>query len=108
MGLDATIYLDAECDQQLTSIRIGNACMVGHLYEVVEQVAPQSTVLLGKVLYSGIHCGDALSLADIRTVLKELSELKQQSELDRDLEEFVKVFGRLCETAIEIGRPITF
>jgi len=54
---------------------LGNITAVGHLREELEEVLEDESVVLSKVLYSGTHTGDHLSLDDLPELEWELSEI---------------------------------
>ena len=108
MGLDAAVYADDDCETEITSVRIGNVDAVVRLRKTIEEKIPEARVLLTKVLYSGTHCGDSLTLDEIASVKVELGKLAQRCPGDNLVKEFVADFGPVLSTAVIHGRPITF
>src|ERR1035441_7856178 len=57
-------------DMMLDGCHLGNAGYISHLYEILSGAATghgrSYSVLLGKVLYDGTHCGDHLAIRDVR------------------------------------------
>ena len=108
MGLSATIYLDSDTDEEIANMRIGNIGMVGHLSDLIGEQLPLQSVLMDKVLYSGSHCGDELTLSEVKLALDEIHHLQESPQKDSDLVFFLEKFGNLCATALEAERGITF
>ena len=54
---------------------IGNLAQVGFLRNELEKDGGRFSVLLAKVLYSGTHTGDYMSLEDVRAARSELERL---------------------------------
>jgi hypothetical protein len=72
MGLDASVYRDNQEEHQIASVRLGNAELIARLFDVISQRLPAVTVLLKKVLYSGTHAGDRISLEEVGQLRREL------------------------------------
>jgi hypothetical protein len=108
MGLEAAIYADGDHTQKLKSLRIGNATMVCHLARCLREVEPDSPTLLGKVLYSGTHGGDELSLEDIKMALKEIRQVRAATVADEYLQAFLQNFKDLLQMALDRGLPVVF
>jgi len=82
--------------------------MVGHLRNSLREIEPDLPVLLEKVLYSGTHCGDELSLEDIERALAEIRLIQTKPIADGDVQNFLNLFGELLQTARSHGLPIVF
>lgn len=108
MGLDAAVYRDDDEEEKIASVRLGNAALIGHLLETVQQVTPTASILLTRVLYSGSHSGDSLPLENVREAKRELEEVAARLPGDRDVQAFVVDFGALLDVALRHERPITF
>ena len=92
--------------------RIGNLAQVGLLRNELEREAASFPILLTKVLYSGTHGSDYLTLADIGEVRVELERLGSFVCLRQRNQEYIDCFCRqmleLVEAAATIGKPISF
>lgn len=105
MGLDATVWADDECENELAGMRVGNMAHVRALRAQLAASAGDYPVLLGDVLYSGTHCGDEIDAQDVDALRAELLRLPDGSE---DVNQFRAEFLRLCEVARTHGRAISF
>jgi hypothetical protein len=96
-----------------------NMWFVSRLYDLLSDAlrkrGQQCPVLLGKVLYSGAHCGDHLTVRDVRRLANELDQLKgvrlSQGALVEDAPEIpktMKALRRLVKSALAINKPIAF
>ncbi len=69
-------------------------------------------VLLGKVIYSGTHCGDHLSLRHVAKLATELDRLKSirtgDKSLDKDLQILRRKLEKLVRVSLKIKKPIAF
>jgi hypothetical protein len=69
-------------------------------------------VLLGKVIYSGTHCGDHLSVRNVAKLAAELDRLKSftiaDKTLDKDLQMLRRKLLKLVRIALNIKKPIAF
>ena len=105
MGLDATVYADDDCEDELASVRIGNVVHVGALCGEVAALEGDYPLILGWVLYSGSHCGDQITAQEVGALQAELRRLPEGPDY---VGQFRAELLRLCEVALEHGRPITF
>jgi hypothetical protein len=99
---------------------IGNMTLVLRVYNALESVLrpprPRCPVLLEKVLYSGTHTGDYLTLAQVRKLAVELQQLKELdlekthvSSTDlRFIRSVAAKLRRLTKVALETKKPIAF
>ncbi len=108
MSLHATVYRDDREEEELASARLGNVSMIGYLRDLIREKAPTSTVLLSKVLYSGSHCGDTLTIEEIRQIRAELDYVSEKLSADPGAREFVASFGEVINAALHHARPVTF
>ena len=104
----------------LDGCNLGNAGSVSHLYEILSGVPTGHgrtyPVLLGKVFYSGTHCGDHLAVRDVRRLSNELDRLKEaipsatalSGEDARQIALAITELGRLVKTALAVNKPIAF
>ena len=92
--------------------RIGNMAQVILLRDELSHEAEKFPVMLRKVLYSGTHAGDYLSLDEVRDLQGALSHLETfacSNEKNReDVEWFRQQMKELTEVALNIGKPISF
>lgn len=108
MGLNAAVFADDENEIKIASVRIGNLDGVVRLRESIQRACPEAAVLLPRVLCSAFHCGDTLEQPDLLTAKAELERVSKCCPNDSSAEEFAMEFGRLIETALAHGRPVTF
>jgi hypothetical protein len=108
MGLDATVYADADCENAIDSVRIGNLDRVVYLRGAIAKLVPEARVLLSKVLYDASHCGDSLSLEEVAVLRSELVVVRARSASDPEISSFVSEFFPLVEIAKAKGLPIFF
>ncbi len=104
----------------LAGSNLGNAGSISRLYEILSGVMTGHgrtyPVLLGKVLYSGTHCGDHLAVRDVRRLSTELDRLKAaipsatalSGEDARQIALAIKKLRRLVKTALAVNKPIAF
>ncbi len=96
----------------------GSATHIAYLRETIsgalgKRVCP---VLLGKVLYSGTHCGDHLAVRDVQRLSNELDRLKEalpsatalSREDAREIASAIRELRRLAKTALAVNKPIAF
>ncbi len=91
---------------------IGNIALVALLREELSERANEFPILLGKVVYDGVHAGDYLSQEDIKNALRELILLSEFTTADDKRQLYVKNFYQqmrvLIESALSAGKPISF
>jgi hypothetical protein len=91
------------------SYRIGNVSTVNHLHKEISRVLSEGSVILGKILYSGSHCGDKLALSDLSILKTEIiflkRELRNRSSI---LEAFTENMLELVKISEKEGNPIVF
>lgn len=92
--------------------RIGNLAQVSLLRGELSRDATAFPILLGKVLYSGMHAGDYLLPSDLGDVVIELERLSCMVCSTPTNQEYVDFFrkqmGELVEVALRIAKPISF
>jgi hypothetical protein len=70
------------------------------------------SILLAKVLYSGAHSGDFLSLEDVRTARSELERFDNfvcsSEEHQPDVESFRRQMIEVTDAALRVAKPISF
>jgi len=106
-------------DMMLDGCELGNAGSIAHLYKILSGALtkPKQThsVLLRKVLYDGTHCGDHLTIMDVRRLESELDRLEKMEPwtalLREDAKQLASATGmlrRLVKTALAVNKPIAF
>jgi hypothetical protein len=92
--------------------RIGNIALVNLLRNELSREAGKFPILLQKILYSGTHAGDYLSLDVVENLKKELDYLAGLVCSDERSHNFVVDFRQqlieLVEAALEVRKPISF
>ena len=98
----------------------GNAEAISHLHSVFSGVLGKRgqacPVLMGKVLYSGSHSGDHLTVRDVRRLSDELDRRREAkpsaiapSAADaRQIALAIRELRRLVKTALAVNKPIAF
>lgn len=91
---------------------IGNITLVGYFRNRLNESPDLFPILLEKVLYSGTHCGDILTVEEIIKMQPELVALSKINSSDPQDEEFLREFEQkmkdLSECALRVKKPITF
>lgn len=107
-------------DMMVDGCSLGNAGGVGVIYEALSsaQKPPRTKfpILLNKVFYSGTHCGDFLTLAQVRKLDVELKQLRKLKLTDLGIAtsdvkwvtEIIVGLARLVKVAQKVGKPIAF
>jgi hypothetical protein len=108
MGLDATVYQDDLEERRITSARLGNMALIMHLFAVISGAVPTATVMIEKVLYSGTHTGDRITVEEVRQLRCELDKVEQAISGDVEVVAFVSRLRAVVEVALQNERPITF
>jgi len=89
--------------------RIGNIALVGFLRDQASRVLDDRSIVLSRVLYSGVHCGDSIPIDQTFALRDELLQLgRSAKQLDSDLKLFVTDMLELVEAARREGNPIVF
>ena len=91
---------------------IGNISRVGMLRKIIGEQAEKFPLILGKVIHNGVHCGDSLSLEEVKAIKPEVEELSQihlnSSQDECRLRNFEAQMRELVECALLVRRPLTF
>jgi hypothetical protein len=98
--------------------RIGNIGWVGHLRALVASLAldpaAEFSIVWGKVIYSGSHCGDRIEVETVPALSAEVERLERRSasvlaEKEHEhLKYFCEQMRELCEASVEVKKPICF
>jgi hypothetical protein len=107
-------------DMMLDGDELGSMGGIGFLRDTLRLAvkAPARTfpVLWKKVIYSGTHTGDYLTVAEVKKLAIELDRLSKvdfaRLDIDPDnrryIVEFQGILRRLTEAALKIGKPMAF
>jgi hypothetical protein len=99
-------------DGILLQHQIGNAAQVGLFRSELERHASTFPILLTKVLYSGTHGGDYLTLDETAALKVELDRLASFVCLTQSDQGYVDWFRQqmmeLVEAATRVRKPISF
>jgi hypothetical protein len=91
---------------------IGNITLVTLLRNEFAREAERLPILLGKVLYSGSHTGDYLSVDEVRDLQRELSDLDtftcSNEKNKRYVDQFRRQMQKLVDASMGIAKPISF
>ena len=118
-GLEEDLSFDqwniAACEHEdgvLLHHYLGNIARVALVREGLSEHASSFPIILGKVVYSGIHAGDFLSLDQVESLRPELDALTRvrpsddrQARCVRDFEEQLK---DLVAVSLRVRKPISF
>jgi hypothetical protein len=94
--------------REAASFRIGNISAVARLRAEAQRLLPPDSLILTKILYSGTHSGDALSLASLPQLSAEIHSLDPDSRLSPDFREFLTILQHLITAAQAEQGPIVF
>lgn len=87
---------------------LGNIASVAYLRGFLEDNSPNSfPLLLGRVVYSGTHCGDCIAASDVPQLLAETRRLQGLTS-DPLILQFTNDVIELAEASIATGNPIVF
>jgi hypothetical protein len=108
-------WLASACEHdefgRLIHHRLGNAARIGILRSLFETTPERFPILLSKVVYSGTHCGDFLTLEYVDKLAAEMA-LVPTVHCDAADEDIVRQFqsqmAELIEAARSVQRPIVF
>jgi hypothetical protein len=99
-------------DGVLVHHRIGNVALVAALRAELERFPGQFPLILSKVVYNGTHCGDFIADQDVQRLRSEVEALADVRYNNPDMEELIREFksqmSDLVESALRIGKPISF
>jgi hypothetical protein len=113
VGLDATVYLnghgagDEDCaDHKAVHRRLGNILTIGHIRKQASKTLSPHSIVLERVVQSGSHSGDEITLELIPRLREELSVLARDT--DPAVQDFVRSMYALADGALEHSNPICF
>jgi len=94
----------------LVQTRIGNLAFVNHVRVLIEKKRDSRNpfpVLLSKVVYNGMHCGDYIKPEEVVSLSQEVKNLESLAN-DPSMKKFIEKMHSLCEASIASGNPIVF
>ncbi len=91
---------------------IGNMALVGVFREVLGRQPDVFPLILNRVVFSGTHCGDFLTVEEVKAIQPEVEALAQVHSNDSDRERVIREFEtqmrELVECALWVNKPISF
>lgn len=96
---------------------LGNISSIGVIRQAIDGLSASDQrgrypVLLSKVLYSGSHSGDFLTIEEVVRLRDELDHLRktldEQSDNRATLREFLSRMDELVCASLTVGKPISF
>ena len=97
---------------QLVRHHLGNIPRIGFLRGLFEKTPEHFPLLLSRVLYNGIHCGDFLNLADVESLGVEIALVSTVHCSDPNEEEMPRTFdvqmAELIQGSTSVRKPIVF
>jgi hypothetical protein len=107
--------LNRACEHELGVMlhhHIGNIALVAALRNELGRQAEQFPLLLSKVLYNGTHCGDHLTVEEVKQMRSEVQALRGLPCSDTEMAGFVGEFAvhmaELVDCALRVGKPLVF
>ena len=99
-------------DGVLLHHRLGNITLIGLFRRLLSGQADRLPVIVTKIIYSGTHAGDSLSLEAVEQLGTEVEALAQIHDKDRENDRFLRDFEQqlreLVDCSREVGKPIVF
>jgi hypothetical protein len=88
--------------------RLGNITAISTLSDELSKLIGPQSFLERKVLYSGTHSGDFISIVDLDRLSAELGRVHATGLSSPLMQEFVSALEELIQAAKEEGNPIVF
>ena len=88
--------------------RLGNVTAISILRDEVARLLGPESFLGRKVLYSGLHSGDALPLEELDQLSADLLHIRETSRASPLMLELVSALEQLIQAARDEGNPIVF
>ena len=92
--------------------RLGNIALIGFFRQLLDGQVDRLPVIVTKIIHSGSHAGDSLSLEAVEQLEAELEALAQIHDNDRTNEQFLRHFEQqlreLIQCSRKVGKPIVF
>jgi hypothetical protein len=99
-------------DRQLVYHCLGNIAMAALLREEFGRVEEKCPLMLGRVVYNGIHGGDFLTFEQVRQLSQELRELDGLRCANKSnqpyINRFLEQMQELVAAALAVSKPIAF
>jgi hypothetical protein len=96
----------------LVSHWIGNIALVAAYRSELERWAQRFPIILSRVIYDGVHCGDFIRAAEVPQLVPEVEALAgvrcAAPEMERYIRAFRKQMQELVVAALQVGKPIVF
>ena len=91
---------------------VGNIALVAFLREELRKAADDFPLILGEVIYDGTHCGDYMSVDEVKKMREEVIRLQAvhsgNPSDEKYLREFEKQMKELIAFSVEMEKPIVF
>ena len=91
---------------------LGNDSLIGSIREKLSRKRRKFPTLFNRVIYSGTHCGDHLTVKMVAKLQVELDQLKAHrsgnKELGREIQRLRRQLQKLVRVSLKIGKPIAF
>jgi hypothetical protein len=100
--------------------RLGTVAGIDSIYELCSEILkpphPRCHVLMRKVIYSGSHCGDFLSVLQVKRLAAEVEQVRSldlksfgiSSEDKKFIRSVMSKLARLAKVSLKIKKPIAF
>jgi hypothetical protein len=88
--------------------RIGNIAEISALREEVARLTGPSGFIVTKIVYSGTHSGDTISVESLSSLSAELTVLRGATHLSSELRGFISSLEELIRVAQAESNPIVF
>ena len=99
-------------DGYLVAHRIGNIALVAELRNELSRWPDRFRMILSRVVYNGVHCGDFIPAAEVPLLVPEVGALADFHYSDPEMERFMRDFEsqmrELVEASLRVGKPISF
>jgi hypothetical protein len=96
----------------LASFYLGNVALIGFVRGLLGRTPEKFTILLTKVVYSGIHSGDFVHPTEVPALAAELDHLTSvdagSEEEEQLLRNFESQLRALVEASRQVNKPIAF
>ena len=92
--------------------RIGNVARIARYREILRDRSDEFPMLFRKVVYSGTHSGDYLTIDEVEKLKDEVALLSEMIHEDSDSEDYLHEFqtqlSELVSYSLRIRKPISF
>ena len=93
---------------EAVSFRIGNITAVAELLGEVQRLMGSNSFIAQRVLYSGSHSGDTITLSELEELSREVDTLLMSNAKSAQLAQFLSQLGALLDAARSHRNPIVF